>query len=160
MFRRSTPLMSMHSWKPLFMITSKQDILFLKASYFSDGFPAQYKNYKNFTNLLMHKKVFGMKAEWHFFATSMVRIPLRSRGNRGTKRLAASSSLQSVIYNQILNPHQLNDFAKSEIPGITCFFVDKEQLDVVSKILTCRYENARQFRGSGKNHLFIPNSQW
>ena len=70
MFRRSTPLMSMHSWKPLYMITSKQDILFLKASYFSDGFPAQYKNYKNFTNLLMHKKVFGMKAEWHFFATS------------------------------------------------------------------------------------------
>ena len=30
--------------------------------------------------------------------------------------------------------------AKSEIPGITCFFVDKQQVDVVSKFLTSRYE--------------------
>ena len=44
---------------------------FLKnISYFSDGSPAQYKNYKNFANLLIHKKDFGMKEEWHFFATS------------------------------------------------------------------------------------------
>ena len=28
-----------------------------------DGSQAQYKNYKNFTNLLIHKKDFGMKAE-------------------------------------------------------------------------------------------------
>ena len=63
--------MSMHSWKPLICDHIKTRYPFLKSkSYFSDGFPAQYKNYKNFTNLLMHKKVFGMKAEWHFFATS------------------------------------------------------------------------------------------
>ena len=44
---------------------------FLKSiSYFIDGSPAQYKNYKKFTNLLMHKKDFGMKAGWYFFATS------------------------------------------------------------------------------------------
>ena len=44
---------------------------FLKnISYFSDGSPAQYKNYKDFINLLMHKKDFWMKAEWHFFARS------------------------------------------------------------------------------------------
>ena len=43
---------------------------FLKSvGYFSDGSLAQYKNYKNFTNLLMHKNDFGMKAESHFFAT-------------------------------------------------------------------------------------------
>ena len=36
---------------------------FLKSkSYFSDCYPAQYKKYKNFTNLLMRKKYFGMKA--------------------------------------------------------------------------------------------------
>ena len=35
---------------------------FLKSiSYFSDGSPAQYKNYKNFPNLI-HKKDFGMNA--------------------------------------------------------------------------------------------------
>ena len=40
---------------------------FLKnKSYFSDVSPAQYKNYKNFKNLLMYKK----DTEWYFFATS------------------------------------------------------------------------------------------
>ena len=73
------------------------------------------------------------------------------------KKRPAHASLQRAIHNQILNPHQLCDFAKSEIPGITCFFVDKQQIDVVSKFLTSRYENARQFRGSRKNHQFIPN---
>ena len=36
------------------------------------------------------------------------------------KRLAARASLQRAIHNQILNPHQLYGFAKSEIPSITC----------------------------------------
>ena len=35
--------------------------------------------------------------------------------------------------------------------------VDMQQVDVASKFLTSRYENARQFRGSRKNHQFIPN---
>ena len=126
-------------------------------SYFSDGSSAQYKNYKNFTNLLMHKKDFGMKAEWHFFATSHGKNVCD--GVRGTvKRLAAYPSPQRAIHNQILNPHHIYDFAKNEIPSITNFFVDKQQVDVVSKFLTFRYENARQFKGSRKNHQCIPNS--
>ena len=130
---------------------------FLKStSYFSDGSPAQYKNYKNFANQLMHKKDFEMKAEWHFFATSHGKNVCDGVG--GTiKRLAAHASLQRAIHYQILNPHQLYDFAKSDIRGITCFFVDKKQVDVVSKLLAFRYENARQVRGSRKNHQFIPN---
>ena len=44
---------------------------FLKSiHYFSVGSPAQYKNYKNFTYLLMCKKDFGIKAEWHLSASS------------------------------------------------------------------------------------------
>ena len=35
--------------------------------------------------------------------------------------------------------------------------ISKPQFDVVSKFLTSRYENARQFRGSRKNYQFIPN---
>ena len=34
--------------------------------YFSDGSTIQYKNYENFTNLLMHGKDFGMEAKYHF----------------------------------------------------------------------------------------------
>ena len=99
----------------------------------------------------MHKKDFGVKAEWHFFATSHGKNACD--GVQGTiKRLAAHVSLQRTIHNQILNQHQLYDFAKSEIPGITCFFID-----VVSKFWTSRYENARPFRGGRKNHQFISN---
>ena len=76
---------------------------------------------------------------------------------RNIQSPAVSTSPRRAIHNQILNPHQLYDFAKREIPHITCFFVDKQQVNVVSKFLTSRYENARQFRGSRKIHQFIPN---
>ena len=83
---------------------------FLKSiSYFSDGSPPQYKNYKNFTNLLMHKKDFRMKAEWHFFATSYGKNACDGVWG-AIKRLAAHASLQRAIHNQILNPHQFYDF--------------------------------------------------
>ena len=105
---------------------------FLKSiSYFSDNSPAQYKSYKNFTNLLMHKKDFGTKAEWHFFANSYSKNACD--GVEGTiKTLAARASLLMRIHHQILNPHKLYGFAKSGIPGITCFFVDKQQVGNVS----------------------------
>ena len=63
---------------------------FLKSiSYFSDGSPGQYTNYKNLTTLLMHKKDFGMKAEWHFFATSQGKNVCNGVG-RTIKRLVSS----------------------------------------------------------------------
>ena len=101
-----------------------------------------------------------MKAEWHFLATSHGKNACDGVGVT-MKRLAARASLQRAIHNQILNPHQLYDFAKSEIhmlSVITCFFVEKQQVDVVSKFLTSRYEHVTQFRGSRINHQFIPNS--
>ena len=133
---------------------------FLKSiSYFSDGSPAQYKTIKTlFTILLMRKKDFRMKAEWHFFATSQGKNACDGVGG-SIKRLAARASLQRAIHNQILNLHQLYDFAKIEIPGMTSFYVDKQQVDVVSKFLTSIYENTRHFRGSRKNHQFIPNGR-
>lgn len=41
-----------------------------KIHYLSDGCAEQYKNKKNFKNLCLHKKDFGIEAEWHFFPTS------------------------------------------------------------------------------------------
>ena len=123
---------------------------FLKSiSYFGDGSPAQYENYKNFTNLLMHKKDFGMKALPHH----VVRMHVMELGGT-TKRLAACASLQRAIHNQTLNTHQLYDFANSGVPGVTSFFVGKQQFDVVSKFLTSRYENTMQFRSKKTISLF------
>ena len=64
-----------------------------KIYYFSDGAASQYKNCKNFVNLAMHKADFGVKAEWHFFATAHGKGPCDGIG--GTlKRLAKQASLQ------------------------------------------------------------------
>jgi hypothetical protein len=41
-----------------------------KVLYFTDGCKAQYKNRKNFANLVNHQMDFGIEAEWHFFATA------------------------------------------------------------------------------------------
>ncbi len=41
-----------------------------KIFYFTDGSAAQYKNRRNFSNLLNHVKDFNVSAEWNFFATA------------------------------------------------------------------------------------------
>ena len=64
-----------------------------KIIYFSDGAAPQYKNRKNFLNLCHHKEDIGVKAEWHFSATSHGKGACDGLG--GTiKRLAARASLQ------------------------------------------------------------------
>lgn len=63
-----------------------------KIIYFSDGSAAQYKNKKNFINLCSHEKDFnGIKAEWHFFATSHGKSPCDGIGGT-VKRLVSKAS--------------------------------------------------------------------
>ncbi len=62
--------------------------------YVTDDAASQYKNYKNFTNLLHHGDDFKMRAdEWYFFAKSHVKGPYDYIGGT-TKRLAYRYSLQ------------------------------------------------------------------
>ena len=85
-----------------------------KISYFSDGAASQYKNRKNFLNLCHHKEDFGIKAEWHFSATSHGKGACDGLG--GTiKRLAARASLQRPYNDQLMTPRQLFDWACSNI---------------------------------------------
>lgn len=51
-----------------------------KIIFFSDGAASQYKNKKNFLNLCMFEKDFGLNAEWHFFATSHGKSPCDALG--------------------------------------------------------------------------------
>ncbi len=64
-----------------------------KIIYFSDGAASQYKNRKNFVNLCKHETDFGIKAEWHFSATSHGKGACDGVG-RTVKRLATRASLQ------------------------------------------------------------------
>ena len=127
-----------------------------KVIYFSDGSAAQYKNYKNLTNLIFHDRDFDLQVEWHFFATSHGKNACDGVG--GTiKRLAARASLQRTLSNQILTPKQLFAFAQSEVKGVTTFFVDTECVTNTSQYLHPRFSNANRFKGTGRSHQFIPS---
>src|SRR6218665_1427307 len=90
--------------------------------YFSDGAASQYKNFKNFCNLLHHPQDFNLTAEGHFFATSHGKSPCDGIGGT-VKRLAAGASLQAITTNHILTPQKLsvgpNDLNSSLFPKLT-----------------------------------------
>ena len=84
------------------------------------------KNRKNFINLCFHEVDFGVRAEWHFFATSHGKGPCDGVGGT-VKRLAARASLQRPYNDQILIPHQLFEFGQTEIKAINFYYVTVEQ---------------------------------
>jgi len=106
---------------------------------------AQYKNYKNFTNLMFHFKDFALPAEWHFFATSHGKNACDGVGGT-VKRLAARASLQRPFSEQILTPRQLFEFAKSSIPGIVSFFVETQKVFDLIRILEPRFLQSITFK--------------
>lgn len=76
-----------------------------KINYFSDGAGSQYKNKYNFLNLLLHEKDFGIKAEWHFFATSHGKGACDGIGG-SVKRLAFRATLQDKTITTVQKLYQ------------------------------------------------------
>ena len=98
-----------------------------KIIYFSNGAASQYKNRKNFVNLCHYQADFGIKAEWHFSATSHGESTCDGLGGT-VKRLAARASLHRPYKQQIMTPFQLYEWARENIPGVNfciCSMRDK-----------------------------------
>lgn len=125
-----------------------------KIFYFSDGASGQYKNKKNFINLVFHENDFGVKAEWHFFATSHGKGPCDGLG--GTiKRLAARASLTNINY-PINTPHIFFSWVKKNIKNVNTEFFTTEQYKENSIKLENRFSKAKTIRGTLGYHSFIP----
>lgn len=77
--------------------------------YVTDGCAAQYKCCTSFLNLCQHEKMFGLKAEWLFFATSHGKSPCDGIGGL-VKRETYKESLRRPYENQILNALQVFNF--------------------------------------------------
>lgn len=129
-----------------------------KIIYFSDGAVAQYKNYKNFVNLCYHLTDFGIKAQWHFFATSHGKGPCDGLGGT-VKRLAAKASLQRPYNNQIMTPRQLFEFGRENIREIYFIYSTTAEWKKEELVLEERFKNAYKIPGSQKLHSFVPVSQ-
>ncbi|KAJ4426965.1 hypothetical protein ANN_26764 [Periplaneta americana] len=124
----------------------------------SDGASSQYKNRKNFINLYYHEEEFGIKAEWHFFATSHGKGSCDGIG--GTiKRQAARASLQRPIHNQITTPFELFQWAAANLTTITFCYVSKEDYAREAKELVPRFERPRTVQGTLPTHACIPVSK-
>ena len=123
-----------------------------KVYYFSDGSSAQYKNFKNFSNVLYHEVDFGMKAEWHFFATAHGKGPCDGIG--GTlKRLASKASLQG---NVIETPHELFEFLQGNSPTVVIDYFTEEEYQKEKHELQERFQNSRPIPGTRKFHALRP----
>jgi len=134
----------------------KQVISNLKCvKYFSDGAASQYKNYKNFVNLVHHYEDFQLEAEWHFFATSHGKSPCDGIGGT-VKRLAARASLQAVTTNHILTPEQLFTWSQTNIIGIKFFYISKAEIDIHAKDQEKRFATAKTIPGTRSHHCFVP----
>ncbi|CAF2174414.1 unnamed protein product [Rotaria magnacalcarata] len=130
-----------------------------KVFYFSDGCAAQYKNRKNFKNLCFHEEDFGVKAEWHFFATSHGKGPCDGIGGT-VKRLAARASLQRVgSVEPILNPLALYRFAVEALPNIAFTFTTSEEHEAHRLKLELRFNDTRSIPGTQKVHCIRPISK-
>ena len=90
--------------------------------YFTDGCAGQYKNCKNFLNLVHHDGDFGLKAKWIFFATSHGKQPCDGIGGF-VKRLTAKASLHRNLQNQILTAKDIFKFYVYNVEGINFMYI-------------------------------------
>ena len=128
-----------------------------KIIYFSDGAASQYKNRKNFGNLCNHEKDFGVKAEWHFSATSHGKGACDGVGGT-VKRLAAQASLQRPYDQQIMTPLQLFEWASNNIQGTVFKYCSCAEYDEVTEQSEIRFQTCRTIPGTRKLHSFVPVS--
>ena len=131
-----------------------------KVIYFSDGAASQYKNYNNFSNVCNHENDHGLKAEWHFFATSHGKSPCDGIGGT-VKRLVARASLQATVDHHILTAREMFKWCEEHIMGITFLFVtaDDVQENSTRFCLEDRYSVAKKIPLIRSHHSFIPLSE-
>ena len=122
--------------------------------YFSNGAAPQYKNRKNFLNLCYHQNDFGVKAEWHFSATSHGKGACDGLGGT-VKRLAARASLQRPYSDQLMTPRQLFDWACSNIPTAYFGYCSNGDYEREKISLEHRFKLSRTIPGTRKLHSFV-----
>ena len=127
-----------------------------KILYFSDGCGGQYKNYKKFINLCLHKEDFGISAEWVFFATSHGKSPCDGIGG-SVKRHAAKRSLQRPLNDQILDYKAMLEVCR-EMSTITFLDISQDDMVVTRKFLESRFERGDTVPGTMSSHHFVPLS--
>lgn len=128
-----------------------------KIIFFSDGAASQYKNKKNFLNLCMFKKEFGIDAEWHFFATSHGKSPCDALGG-SLKRSARLHNMKNPT-NPIDSAFKLFYWAQNRPNTKSNFiFCSKQEYELIEKTLNSGRFNRKimTVTGTQSYHSFKP----
>ena len=104
-------------------------------------------------NLTHHAADFCSDAEWHFFATSHGKGPCDGVGGT-VKRLAARASLQRPYENQIMEPKQLYEWAKSSLEGIHWSYVTTKEVEREEMLLRSRFASSITIPATQNYHAF------
>lgn len=133
-----------------------------KIYFMSDGAASQYKNRKNFSSLCQFKSMYGIDAEWHFFATSHGKGPCDAIG--GTiKRMATRASLAKEREHPIKTAKELFDWAnrrkEKDLTKLSFCFTTTEEYEIKASELSEQFNNAKTIQGTQKFHCFIPLSE-
>ena len=141
--------------KPVLMYVKSISPAVDTMKYFTDGADGQYKNCKNFANLLHHEEAFNIKyAEWNFFATSHGKGPCDGIG--GTiKRLAFQHSLQG---GDIQTPFALFQWCTQHVANMKMFYVSSEDVRENQTRLNPRLSKAKTLPRTQSFHRFVPSS--
>lgn len=125
-----------------------------KIYYFTDGCAGQYKNKKNFMNLLYHEIDFQVPAEWNFFGTAHGKSPSDGLGGN-VKRMARVESLRNDTAI-IRNPVELFEFLKKKTSKIHIDYVSNSFIESEEKLQNERFVRLLTVKGTKQFHCFMP----
>jgi hypothetical protein len=128
----------------------------LKKIYFiSDGTGAQYKNYKNFINLMQYENKYHIKVEAHFTVSYHGKSECDAKC-AVTKRLLRQACLRDG--NIILTSEQAYAYCSQNMCNETQEFdlVPKIDIEALKPELEKLYETAKTIPGTSTYHSFIP----
>jgi hypothetical protein len=126
-------------------------------SYVTDGCAAQYKNHKNFMNLLHHKSDFGISAQHHFFASGHGKSACDGIGGT-VKRLARQASLSGKSIKTAID---FSEFVEQNMKSIIPFYVSSEQIETIieTHCLEERYARSKTIPQTRQAHKYVPDKE-
>ena len=105
-----------------------------------------------------HQANFGLRAEWHFSATSHGKGACDGLGGT-VKRLAAKTSPQRPYENQIMTPFQLFQWTSESIPKVAFCYCCTREYESEKSHLERRFQKSKTIPGTRGLHSFVPTSK-
>ena len=152
---------AVYAFQKILVSLLKNKLNLTAIQYFSDGCARQYKNKKNFLNLVKHTQDFGVPADWSFSATSHGKGPWDGLAG-SVKREAALESLRRPADNQIQTALDFFKFAKEKFKNIHVEFVSTDFIsNIEENKLKDRFKDAKTIKGTLGLHSFstMPGSE-